>query len=93
MRRDGSIAVPDLLDKRIYKKFTEEDILACVAPVHNSKERFERTMRGGVAWVRARQGHSRSVARHIDNDFLNERIRNRSTNSISWHLQCGVVEN
>ena len=91
MRRDGSIAVRDLLAKHIYKKFTEEGILACVAPGHNRKERFELTMSGGVAWVRARQGHSQSVARHIDNDALNVRMTLESVPRIVIHDTYSLV--
>jgi 2'-phosphotransferase len=72
MRKDGCIAVHDLLAHLTFKAFTEEDILVCIE--NNAKDRFELIVEGNTSWVRARQGHNQEVAERIDENSLRTRI-------------------
>jgi len=85
LRRDGCIAVRDLIANHRYKQFTEEDILTCVSPGHNKKERFELRVDGGTSWVRARQGHSKEVAEKIDEHELTTPITLETAPRIAIH--------
>ena len=91
MRKDGCIAVHDLLAHWSFKAFTEEDILVCIQ--NNPKDRFELIVEGNTSWVRARQGHNQEVAERIDEDSLHTRIALDTAPRIAIHGTRSIVLN
>lgn len=90
MREDAYVPLSEVLDQTQMEGVNESDILHIVDI--NSKKRYEVLVENNIKYIRATQGHSKSVGDHINQEQLMKVITTpyekclHGTNRKSWEL-------